>query len=326
MRVLITGVTGLVGSHLADYLLTMEDIEVHGFKRWRSDDRSIAHLYSCVKFHEGDIEDTASVGQTIRDLQPQRIYHLAAQSYPSESWDAPIATVNANIIGTVNLLEAVRHFSPASQVHVAGSSAEYGFISPDEVPISEDHPLRPLSPYGVTKVAQELFGLQYEKNYGIPVYVTRSFNHVGPRQGDRCSIQTFCKQMVEAELGRRDPVIHVGNLEPQRDFTDVRDAVRAFWLLLEKGRSGEVYNLCSGRAVAIQEILDTVLQLGRIQVHVEIDPLRLRPADEPILMGDNTKLRHDTGWAPEIPLKQTVQSILDYWRQRLRAETGEVLD
>jgi GDP-4-dehydro-6-deoxy-D-mannose reductase len=320
MRVLITGITGLVGSHLADYLLTLDGVEVHGFKRWRSDDRPIAHLHGRVSLHEGDIEDAWAVGQLVRSLQPDRIYHLAAQSYPSESWDAPVATVNANIVGTVNLLEAVRHFSPASQMHIAGSSAQYGFIRPEDVPISEDHPLRPLSPYGVSKVAQELFGLQYHANHGIPVYLTRSFNHVGPRQGDRCSIQTFCKQMVEAESGLRQAVIYVGNLQPRRDFSDARDAARALWLLLERGQPGEVYNLCSGRAVAIQEILDTVLGLGKVLVRVEVDPARLRPADEPILLGDNSKLRRDTGWEPEIPLEQTIQHILEYWRGRLHAE------
>jgi GDP-4-dehydro-6-deoxy-D-mannose reductase len=317
MRVLITGITGLVGSHLADYLLTLNGIEVYGFKRWRSDDRPIVHLYGQVTFHEGDIEDPSSIGSVVREVRPQRVYHLAAQSYPKESWDAPIATINANVIGTVNLLEAVRYDSPKTQVHIAGSSAEYGFIQPDEVPVKEDHPLRPLSPYGVTKVAQELFGLQYHANYGLPIYLTRSFNHVGPRQGDRCSIQTFCKQMVEAEQGLREPVIYVGNLDPQRDFTDVRDAARALWLLLERGRPGEVYNLCSGYAPSIRQVLDIVLHEGRANVRVEVDPARLRPADEPILLGDNTKLHRDTGWKPMIPLEQTVRDILEYWRRML---------
>ncbi|HEY0604405.1 MAG TPA: GDP-mannose 4,6-dehydratase [Herpetosiphonaceae bacterium] len=316
MRVFITGITGPVGSFLADYLLTLPEVEVHAFKRWRSDPRPIEHLYGRVTFHEGDIEDPFSVGKAIERAQPDRIYHLAAQSYPSESWDAPIATMRVNVEGTINVLEAARLHCPAARIHIAGTSAEYGWVSPEEVPIPETHLLRPASPYGVSKVAAELTGLQYHDSYGLHVVVTRSFNHVGPRQGDRCSIQTFCRQMAAIEAGQQEPVISVGNLEPRRDFTHTSDVARALWLLLDRGQPGQVYNLCSGTATRIGDIVEIVRQQGRVPVEIRVDPARLRPSDEPLLMGDNSKLRAATGWQPEIGMSQIVAELLDYWRTR----------
>lgn len=317
MRVFITGITGPVGSFLADYLLTLPDVEVHAFKRWRSDPRPIEHLRGRVTFHEGDIEDPFSISHAVKRAAPDRIYHLAAQSYPSESWDAPVTTMRVNVEGTVNLLEAVRLHCPQARVHIAGTSAQYGWVGPDEVPIAESHAMRPGSPYGVSKVAAELTGLQYHDSYGLHVLVTRSFNHVGPRQGDRCSIQTFCQQMAAIEAGRQEPALNVGNLEPRRDFTHVTDVARALWLLLERGAPGEVYNLCSGSATRIGDIVELVRACGRVPVEVRVDPSRLRPSDEPILMGDNAKLRAATGWAPEITMEQIVEELLGYWRERL---------
>lgn len=317
MRVFITGITGPVGNALADYLLTQPELEVHAFKRWRSDTRPIEHLYGRVVFHEGDIEDPFSIDKAIERAAPDRVYHLAAQSYPSESWDAPIATMRTNAEGTINILEAVRRHCPQARVHIAGTSAEYGCLTPDEMPIGETHALRPVSPYGVSKVAAELTGFQYHTNYGMHVIVTRSFNHVGPQQGDRCSIQTFCRQMALIELGRQEPVIHVGNLEARRDFTHTADVSRALWLLLERGTPGEVYNLCSGSATRIGDIVDMVLEGGRVQARVETDPTRLRPSDEPILVGDNRKLRSATGWQPIITMREIVRELLDFWRARL---------
>ena len=317
MRVFITGITGPVGSSLADYLLTLPDVELHAFKRWRSDTRPIEHLRGRVRFHEGDVEDPFSIAQAIERAAPDRVYHLAAQSYPSESWEAPIATMRANVEGTINLLEALRRTRPQARVHIAGSSAEYGWVDPSEVPIAETHALRPVSPYGVSKVAAELTGVQYALSYGMHVVVTRSFNHVGPRQGDRCSIQTFCQQMALIELGQQEPVIQVGNLDARRDFTHTNDAARAFWLLLDHGTPGEVYNLCSGNATRIGDIVDLVVAQGRVPVQIMVDPARLRPSDEPILMGDNSKLRAATGWTPRIAMPQIVGELLTYWRERL---------
>jgi len=313
-RVLITGVTGPVGSFLADYLLTLPEVEVHAFKRWRSDPRPIQQLLGRVTFHEGDIEDPFAVAAAVRVAAPDRVYHLAAQSYPSASWDAPVTTLRTNVEGTINVLEAVRTHAPAARVHIAGSSAEYGWVTPDEVPIPETRALRPASPYGVSKVTQELLGLQYHDSYGLHILVTRSFNHVGPRQGDRCSIQTFCQQMAQIEAGRQPPMLQVGNLEARRDFTHVTDVARALWLLLDRGVPGTIYNLCSGRATRIGDIVELVRERGRVPVEVQVDPARLRPADEPILMGDNTRLRQATGWAPQIGMDQIVDELLAYWR------------
>jgi GDP-4-dehydro-6-deoxy-D-mannose reductase len=314
-RVLITGITGPVGSFLADYLLTLPDVEVHAFKRWRSDPRPIQQLQGRVTFHEGDIEDPFAVAAAVRAAAPDRVYHLAAQSYPSASWDAPITTMRTNGEGTINVLEAVRSHAPQARVHIAGSSAEYGWVRADEVPIPETRGLRPASPYGVSKVAQELLGLQYHDSYGLHVIVTRSFNHVGPRQGDRCSIQTFCQQMALIEAERQPPVLRVGNLEPRRDFTHVTDVARALWLLLDRGTPGTVYNLCSGAATRIGDIVELVRARGRVPVDVHVDPARLRPSDEPILQGDNSRLRADTGWAPQIGMPQIVDELLAYWRE-----------
>ncbi|MCS6881984.1 MAG: GDP-mannose 4,6-dehydratase [Oscillochloridaceae bacterium] len=320
MRIFITGITGPVGSFLADYLLTIPDLEIHAFKRWRSDPRPIAHLLGRIVIHEGDIEDPFSLTRAVAAAAPERIFHLAAQSYPSASWDAPIHTLRVNLEGTINLLEAARRHAPDARIHIAGTSAQYGMVRPEATPIAESHPMRPASPYGVSKVAAELAGLYYHDTYGLHVVVTRSFNHVGPHQGDRCSIQTFCQQMAAAELGLQEPVIHVGNLAPLRDFTHTRDVARALWLLLERSVPGEVYNLCSGRATRIGDIVQLVVQRGRVPVEVRVDPARLRPADEPVLVGDNSKLRAVTGWAPSIDVPAMVDELLDYWRARLRAE------
>jgi GDP-4-dehydro-6-deoxy-D-mannose reductase len=316
MRVLITGLTGPVGSFLADYLLTLPDVELHAFKRWRSDPRPIAHLLGRVTIHEGDIEDPFAVAAAVRAAAPERVFHLAAQSYPSASWGAPVTTLRTNVEGTANLLEAVRAHAPAARVHIAGSSAQYGPVAPEETPIREDRPMRPASPYGVSKVAQELLGLQYHASYGLHVVVTRSFNHVGPRQGDRCAIQTFCQQMARIEAGLQPPELLVGNLETWRDFTHVADVARALWLLLERGRPGEAYNLCSGQATRIGDIVAMVRERGRAPATLRVDPARLRPVDEPILLGDNSKLRHDTGWSPRIGMAQIVDELLAYWRER----------
>ncbi len=317
MRVFITGITGPIGCSLADFLLTVPGVELHVFKRWRSDARPIEHLREFVTVHEGDVEDPFVVDRAVERAAPDRIYHLAAQSYPSASWDAPITTMRTNVEGTINLLEAVRRHAPTARVHLACTSAQYGWVDPADTPIKETHPMRPLSPYGVSKVAVELTGLQYHQNYGLHVVVTRSFNHVGPYQGDRCAIQTFCQQMAAIEAGLQEPVIAVGNLETRRDFSHTSDVARALWLLLDRSPSGEVYNLCSGTAVRIGDIVETVTRQGRVPVDVRVDTARLRPADEPVLMGDNSKLRQVTGWQPEVGMEEIVAELLAYWRARV---------
>ena len=319
-RVLITGATGPVGSSLAEYLLMQPDVDVSVFKRWRSDARALARVQHAITLYEGDIEDAYAVADAVAQAAPDYVFHLAAQSYPSASWGAPVATMRANVEGTVHLLEAVRRHAPQAKVHIAGSSAQYGVVAPDAIPISESHPMRPASPYGISKVAQELLGLQYFDSYGVQTVVTRSFNHVGPRQGDRTAIQTFCRQLALIEAGRQDPVLWVGNLEPRRDYTHVDDVARALWALIQAAPGGTVYNMCSGVATRIGDIVDMAVAQTHKAVEVRVDQARLRPVDEPILCGDNRRLREVTGWQPRISMEQTVAELLTYWRQRIRDE------
>lgn len=322
MRVLITGITGFAGSHLADYLLAEHpDVKVFGTRRWRSRLENIEHLEGRIKLLECDLRDPSAVRAVLQDTEPDQIYHLAAQSYVPASWRAPSETLTTNIVSQTNLFEAVRSLGQDPLIQIAGSSEEYGLVHPDEVPIKESNPLRPLSPYAVSKVSQDLLAYQYFRSYGLKTVRTRGFNHTGPRRGEVFVTSNFAKQIASIEAGIQDPIISVGNLKAQRDFTDVRDTVRAYWLALEKGRPGEVYNIASGSAVTIQELLDGLLRLSDARVEVEIDPERLRPSDVETLIGDYSKFTTDTGWEPRIPLAQTLQDLLDFWRQRVGVAT-----
>ncbi|MEO0117482.1 MAG: GDP-mannose 4,6-dehydratase, partial [candidate division WOR-3 bacterium] len=225
--------------------------------------------------------------------------------------------LTTNIISQLNIFEAVRAENLDCRIQIAGSSEEYGMVYPNEVPIKETNPLRPLSPYGVSKVAQDLLGYQYFMSYGIKVVRTRAFNHEGPRRGEVFVTSNFCKQIAEIEKGKREPVVYVGNLEAVRDFTDVRDTVRAYYLVLLKGKPGEVYNICSGKGYKIKEILDIIISLSKVKVEVKVDPERLRPSDVMLLLGDATKIQTELGWKPEIPIEKTLNDLLDYWRERV---------
>ena len=315
--VLITGITGFVGSHLADYLLTLDGLEVYGTIRKRSRTENIKHLWDKVCFVECDLRDMASVLAMLQKVKPDRIFHLAAQSFVPTSWNAPAETLVNNIIGQQNLFEAVRALDLDPLIQIACSSEEYGMVHEDEIPIKETNPLRPLSPYGVSKVAQDLMGYQYFQSYGLKVVRTRGFNHSGPRRGESFASSNFAKQIAEIEAGRRQPVVKVGNLEAVRDFTDVRDMVRAYWLALERGEPGEVYNICSGKGYRIGDVLDILLSMARVPISVERDPERLRPSDAPLLVGDSSKFRQQTGWEPTIPFEQTLRDTLEYWRERM---------
>jgi len=318
MRALITGVTGFAGSHLADYLLAEQpEVEIFGIRRWRSRMENIEHLDGKIQLRECDLRDPAAVQGVLAEVRPDYVFHLAAQSFVPASWRAPSETLMTNILGQTNIFEAVRVLELDPVIQIAGSSEEYGLVLPDEVPIKETNPLRPLSPYAVSKVAQDLLAYQYFKSYGLRTIRTRGFNHTGPRRGEVFVTSNFAKQIASIEAGLRDPVIRVGNLDAQRDFTDVRDMVRAYWLAVTKATPGEVYNLASGRAVTIRELLDQLLALSDTEVEVQVDPDRLRPSDVEILLGDYSKFRSDTGWEPVIALEQTLLDTLDYWRQKL---------
>ena len=318
MNVLITGITGFAGSHLADYILDSHpDVHVYGMIRWRSRMENILHIENRLRLVEADLKDMASLKKCLVEVQPERIFHLAAQSFVPTSWKCPAETFAINAIGQVNLFEAVLSLGMSPKIQIAGSSEEYGYVNSDEVPMKETNPLRPLSPYAVSKVAQDLLGWQYYKSYGLKVVRTRGFNHTGPRRGEVFICSNFAKQIVEIEKKKREPVIHVGNLEAKRDFTDVRDMVRAYWMSLEKGEPGDVYNLGTGKTYSIKEVLDILLDISGVDVSIEIDPNRLRPSDVPVLLADSTKFKTLTGWEPRIPFRQSLQDLLDYWRERI---------
>lgn len=318
MRVLITGITGFVGSHLADYILENHpDVEIFGIKRWRSRMDNILHIEDKITLIEADLKDIVSLKKCLEEAKPNRIFHLAAQSFVPTSWVCPAETFAINSIGQINLFEAVLSIGLDPLIQIAGSSEEYGHVYPDEVPMKETNPLRPLSPYAVSKVGQDLLGYQYYKSYGLKVVRTRGFNHTGPRRGDVFICSNFARQIAAIEKGKKDPVIHVGNLDAKRDFTDVRDTVRAYWLSLEKCKLGDVYNIGRGDTISMKEVLDKLLSFSEVKVVVKVDPQRLRPSDVPILLSDPSKFKSETGWEPVIPFDQTLEDLLNYWRERV---------
>ena len=321
MKALITGITGFAGSHLADYLLAHQpDVEIFGIRRWRSRMENIAHIPpDRLHLVESDLSDYNSVHRMLDRVRPDYVFHLAAQSFVPTSWNAPAATLEVNVIGQTNLFEAALALKLDPVIQIACSSEEYGLVHPHETPISETNPLRPLSTYAVSKIAQDYLGYQYFQSYGLKVIRTRGFNHTGPRRGEVFVASNFAKQLARIKAGLAEPVIRVGNLEAKRDFTDVRDMVRAYWLAVTKARPGEVYNIASGREVVIQDLLDKLIELTDVEVTVEQDPDRMRPSDVEILLGDSSKFRADTGWEPEIPFDQTLRDIVDYWRERIAA-------
>jgi GDP-4-dehydro-6-deoxy-D-mannose reductase len=315
-RVLVTGVTGFAGSHLVDYMLERGDCEIFGIQRWRSRTENIEHFVDRISILQCDLRDASSTRDTLETVRPDWIFHLAAQSFVPTSWSAPTESLTTNVLGQLNLFEAVRRLGMSCRIQLACSSEEYGMVFPDEIPIRETNPLRPLSPYAVSKVAQDVLGYQYWMSWKVDSVRTRGFNHEGPRRGPVFVASDFAKQIADIEKGRKPAVLSVGNLEARRDFTDVRDMVRAYWLALEKCEPGEVYNICTGRAWTIREVLDLLLSMTKTKIEVRQDPARLRPSDVPVLIGDNTKFVKATGWAPTIPFEKTLADMLDYWRAR----------
>ncbi len=314
MRVLITGITGFVGSHLAEYALG-RGAEVYGSIRWRSQTENIIHLKDTIHLIDCDLKDPSSTYHLIAATRPDLIFHLAAQSFVPASWHAPGETLSTNILCQVNLLEAVRSTGIDPRIQIAGSSEEYGLVHEHEIPITESNPLRPLSPYGVSKVGQDLLGYQYYKSYDLKIIRTRAFNHTGPRRGEVFATSNFARQIAAIEAGEQEPVIRVGDLKPKRDISDVRDIVRGYWLALERGIPGEVYNLCSETMWSIEQVIDILLSKSHVRALIVVDPSRLRPSDVMVLCGDASKLRRHVGWHPEIPLDQTLEDLLNYWRE-----------
>jgi len=315
-RVLITGITGFVGSHLAEYLLDQEGVEVYGLKRWRSSLRNIEHLIERLKLIDGDLRDFKSMIKVIDTVRPDIIHHLAAQSYVLTSYDAPIDTIETNVCGTINLLEAVRQAGIDPVIHICSSSEVYGQVDPKYVPIKEDTPFRPASPYAVSKVGEDMVGYFYYTAYKLKTIRSRMFTHTGPRRGEVFVESSFAKQIAEIEKGLREPVLYVGNLNSIRTFLDVRDAVRAYWLLVNKCSPGEVYNIGGNETMSIGEMLDLLLSMSpsKSKIKVQVDPARLRPADVTLQIPDCSKFKEATGWEPQIPIRQTLQDLLNYWR------------
>jgi len=323
MRVLITGITGMAGSHLADYLLSLpEKAEVYGTFRWRSRMDNVAHIQDDVHLIQCELTDFSNTVKALEASKPDFIFHLAAQSYVVASWSSPTATMLENPRMQINLFEAMLMLGMNCPIQVALSSEEYGMVYPEELPVNEDNPLRPLSPYAVSKVTQDVMAYQYFKSHGLKTIRTRAFNHEGPRRGDVFVTSNFAKQIALIEAGEREPVIYVGNLEAKRDWSDARDVVRAYWLGANHCTPGEVYVIASGICNTVQEMLDMLLGLSSIQVEVRQDPSRMRPSDVMVLQGDPSKFKAQTGWEPEIPLEQTLSDLLNHWREEVRRLNG----
>jgi GDP-4-dehydro-6-deoxy-D-mannose reductase len=315
VKVFITGAAGFVAGHFIELLRQEEpEAEIFGLARPQGAPSQVPGRVTMI---EADLLEAGSVEAAVSLAQPDRIVHLAAQSSPMKSWSDPQATLRTNILGTQNLLEAARKCRTPPRILLVGSAEEYGLASPSEIPLREEAPLRPTSPYAVSKIAAGYLGLQYALAHRLPVVRTRTFHHTGPGRSEAFAESSFARQIVEIELKRRPPVLAVGNLDAIRDFADVRDTVRAYGLLLERGESGEVYNVCSGRGQRIRELLDILLKLSGARVDVRVDESRLRPSDIPVLVGDPAKLNKATGWTPRIPLERTLRDLLNDWRERL---------
>jgi GDP-mannose 4,6-dehydratase len=318
MRVLITGITGMVGSHLADYILRDHPhVSVYGMLRWRSPLDNIAGILDRLTLLQGDLRDLNSLVNVVRTAKPDRIFHLAAQSYVTVSFDAPADTLATNVIGTTNLLDAVRLCDLDPLIHICSSSEVYGQVQAEEVPIRESNPFRPASPYAVSKVGEDMIALQYFLSYGLRTIRTRMFTHTGPRRGDVFAESTFAKQIAEIEAGVALNPVRVGNLDSVRTLSDVRDAVRAYWLLLEKCPPGEVYNIGGEVTMTVGDILEAYKKLARVPISHAVDPARLRPSDVTLQIPDISKFQRATGWSPTISVEKTLADLLDYHRARV---------
>lgn len=315
-KAFITGVAGFVGSHLAELLLT-KGYDVYGFLRSRSKTDHIEHIMSKLHLEDADLLDTHSLYGAISRVKPDYIFHLAAQSFVPTSWVSPSVTLEVNIVGSANLFEAVRMAGIDPVIQIACSSEEYGLVNANELPIKESNPLRPLSPYAVSKVAMDYLGYQYFQSYKVRIVRTRGFNHTGPKRGDTFAESNFAKQIALIEKGKQEPIVHVGNLEASRDYTDVRDMVRGYIMAVEKCDPGDVYNICTGNAVVIGDMLTMLLSMSKTKITVQPDPARMRPSDVPVLLGDNSKFVAKTNWNAVIPFRKTMEDLLNYWRQRV---------
>lgn len=326
-RAFISGFSGMVGSHLADYLLAETDWEIHGLIRWRSPLENIGHLLSRandgnrVHLVYGDLRDSISINEVVHTIRPDYVFHLAAQSYPKTSFDAPLDTYETNINGTCRILEAIRQYTPQAIVHICSSSEVYGRVPPNKLPITEECSFFPSSPYAISKIGTDLIGKFYAEAYNMNVQCTRMFSHSGPRRGDVFHESSFAKQIAMAEIGQIEPVIKVGNLDSLRTYADVRDAVRAYHMLLTVNPiSGECYNIGGTHTCTVGQTLDYLMSLSTTKLSVEQDPERLRPIDADLQVPDCSKFKAHTGWEPEISFETTMQDLLSYWRECVKSQ------
>jgi GDP-4-dehydro-6-deoxy-D-mannose reductase len=315
-KALVTGAFGFAGRHLLAELETQTDWELIGLARRAGPASGRTHTLVC------DLRDAGLVRRVIHRRRPDIIFHLAAQSYVPQALAAPAETIINNITGQINLLEACRSAGIDPVILIVGSAEQYGHVHPDETPVSEDQPFRPVNPYAVSKIAQDMLGLQYVLSYGMRIIRTRPFNHFGPGQADRFVLSTFARQIAEAELGRIEPVVLTGNLDARRDFLDVRDVVRAYRLLVDLGEPGEVYNIASGIAYRIGDLLDQLIRAASCAIEIRQDPARTRPSDVPVMCGDASRLRAATGWEPLIPIERSLEDTIDSWRDALSKPSG----
>lgn len=322
MRSLITGITGFAGGTLAQVLLDRGD-EVFGVSRWRR--HGLEHLTQEIVPLTADLRDPTVVDNLLSDIRPEAIYHLAGQAFVPKAWADPWATIENNIRPQLNLLQAMVQQHSKARILIVASNQVYGHVGRADLPVSEDTPFRPENPYGVSKVAQDMLGLQYYLSHKLDIIRARAFNHIGPRQNPSFVAASFAKQIAEIEAGLMEAVIKVGNLEAERDFTDVYDVTRAYALLVEKGDIGEAYNIGTGRAHSIQHLLNVLLTHSTVDIDVQQDPKRLRPSDVSIIYADNHKLRQKTGWEPTYTFEESLDRVLNYWRDKVKSgsQTGK---
>lgn len=315
MKALITGITGCVGSHLADYILREHpEVEVHGLIRWRSPRENIAHLpEDRVTFHEGDLRDALALGGVVHGVEPDIIFHLAAQSFVRTSFGSPNDTLQTNAVGTLNLLEVVAAMDDPPVVHLASTSEVYGAAR--EIPTTENCPLSPINPYAVSKLAADAMCRVYFESYGVHTVRSRAFSHSGPRRSNVFVDSSFAYQIASIEAGLAPPIINVGNLESVRNFCDARDMVEAYWLLADLGEPGDVYNIGGVESCSIRELLDELLDMTRMDIKIAQDPERMRPTDIPVQAPCSEKFFQLTGWTPKISYRQTLLDMLNYWRE-----------
>lgn len=312
MRVLITGINGFVGGHLAEHLLQHSEWDVWGLSR--SPGITLPQLQGRVTILQGDLSNLESTTCAIIAAKPDAIFHLAGQPFVPESFRDPAATLATNTLGALHIFLTLIAQRMPTRVLVIGTNEEYGQIRPEDLPLREDAPLRPTSPYGVSKVAQSMLSLQYHLSHQLDIVRVRPFTHIGPRQNERFVTAAFARQIARIELGLQSPVMHVGNLSACRDFTDVRDIVRAYALLIRHGVAGEVYNVGSGRALMIRQMLDMLLAESTVPITIQPNPDLMRPIDIPLVTCDASRLRTCTGWEPSILIDQTLRDILAHWR------------